>query len=86
MIILDVRSPREFAAGHVPGARNVPFWGVLRRGAGLSPFTGTPIVVYCHLGPRAWIAKGLLRARGFRDVRVLAGHMRRWKQERKPLE
>ena len=47
---------------------------------------GEPITVYCVLGPRAWMVGGVLRLRGRRDVRMLAGHMRRWKKDRKPLE
>lgn len=84
MLILDVRSKREFDRGRVPGARHLPFWR-----AGAAPIDAAPgeaITVYCGHGPRAWIARALLRSRGFRDVRLLAGHMRRWKKDGKPLE
>jgi len=84
MILLDVRSKREFDRGHVPGARHLPFWR-----AGAARIDAAPdeaITVYCGHGPRAWIARALLRSRGFRDVRLLAGHMRRWKKDGKPLE
>lgn len=81
MILMDVRSRREYASGHVPGARHLPFWAVLFRMRELHAQPDTPIVVYCGHGPRAWMAKGLLRLGGFRHVSLLAGHMRRWKKE-----
>lgn len=86
MIYLDVRSRREFDAGHVPGARHIPFWAVAVRAAALRIPRDTPIVVYCGHGPRARIAKAILRMLGFRRVSLLAGHMRRWKREGRPLE
>lgn len=85
-MILDVRSAREFAAGHVPGALHVPYWRLLFGRPRLERAPDEPIVVYCGHGPRAWIAKGALLARGARDVRLLAGHMRAWKRAGKPLE
>lgn len=86
MIILDVRSRQEFDAGHVPGARHVPFWAVPFRAGALGVARETPIVVYCGHGPRAWMAKGLLKLGGFHRVSCMAGHMRRWRREGKPLE
>lgn len=84
-IVVDVRSTREFERGHVPGARHVPFWRLLFRASGIGA-AADPITVYCEHGPRAWIAKALLRARGFTQVRLLPGHMRRWKKAGRPLE
>ena len=83
-IILDVRSRREFDSGHVPGARHLPFWAALTRRVPAAP--DTPITVYCGHGPRAWLAKAALSARGFRRVRLLAGHMRAWRKAGRPLE
>jgi hydroxyacylglutathione hydrolase len=85
-VILDARSAREFAAGHVPGARHLPFWSPLLQTPRLDIRAGEPIVVYCGHGPRAWIAAAALRARGFRNVRLLRGHMRAWMAAGKPVE
>lgn len=79
--ILDVRSAREFAQGHVPGAVNRPFWAVLFGLAQLPFRTDEPVVVYCELGPRAHIAARGLRRRGFRDISLLEGHMAGWRRE-----
>ena len=86
MLVLDVRSHREYREGHVPGAAHLPFWAVLARAGQLRASRDTPITVYCAHGPRAWIAKAALRARGYRRVSLLKGHMRAWKKEGRPLE
>jgi rhodanese-related sulfurtransferase len=79
-VVLDVRSSREFAAGHVPGAVNVPFTRVIA-GAGVIPAGGVqPIVVYCGHGPRAWMAGATLRRRGHGRVVYLRGHMAGWRR------
>ena len=74
--ILDVRTEAEFAAGHVPGAINVPF----QRVGTLSADRRAPLIVYCGHGPRAWIAGRLLRRRGFTAIRYLRGHMAGWRR------
>lgn len=81
-LILDVRSRREFEAGHVPGALHVPFWR-----AGSAPIPAAPddaIVIYCGHGPRAAAARALLRGRGFRRIACLSGHMAGWRRSRLP--
>lgn len=78
--ILDVRSRREFAQGHLPGAVHLPFWTVLWRARRLPIPRAGPVVVYCGHGPRAWLARWQLRLRGFRRVSSLAGHMAGWRR------
>lgn len=78
-VILDVRSRAEFAGGHVPGARHIPFWGISRRIGELSLPTDTELVVYCGHGPRAVIAARTLRRKGFTNIRYLEGHFAGWR-------
>ena len=78
-VVLDVRSAREFAGGHVPGAVNVPFTSVLA-GSDLPMLKSESVVVYCGHGPRAWLAGGALRWRGFARVSYLRGHMAAWRR------
>jgi rhodanese-related sulfurtransferase len=68
--ILDVRSPSEFAAGHVPGATNIPI-EELRGRLGELP-RDRPIAAYCQVGMRGYLATRLLAQRGF-SVRNLSG-------------
>jgi rhodanese-related sulfurtransferase len=65
--VVDVRTPAEFAAGHVPGAVNIPFDEMERRHAEVGPPT-TPVLIYCRTGRRSGIAAQVLRARGFDRV------------------
>lgn len=85
MILLDVRSRREFEEGHVPGARHLPFWKAPLASSVL-PSRAEPVTVYCGHGPRAWMAAAVLKALGYRRVSLLAGHMRQWRRDGKPLE
>jgi len=65
--VVDVRTPAEFAAGHVPGAINVPFDEIARRARELGP-PATPLVVYCRSGRRSAIAVEALRGLGYGKV------------------
>ena len=78
-VILDVRSRGEFARGHVPGARHIPFWRMSRRIGELSIPRDSELVVYCGHGPRAVLAGRALRRRGFTRITYLEGHFTRWR-------
>ena len=78
--ILDVRSRLEFAKGHVPGARHIPFWRVSRQIDELSIPRDAELVVYCGHGPRAVIAERALRRRGFTRITYLEGHFSGWRR------
>ena len=84
--ILDVRSEREFADGHVPGAANVPFWLVSQRIAEIRVDRDAELVVYCGHGPRAMLAARTLRKRGFTGVVFLTGHFSKWRSLGRPEE
>jgi phage shock protein E len=74
-LLLDVRSPEEFAERHPKEAVNVPLPELGRRMSELGAHD-RPIVVYCHTGLRASLAKRKLRDAGFSNVRNLGaiGH------------
>lgn len=80
LTVLDVRSPGEFAEGHVPGAVNVPFTTVLSGSDDVRGLKSQTVVVYCGHGPRAWLARRALRWRGWTDVTFLRGHMAAWRR------
>ncbi len=62
--VVDVRTPEEFASGHVPGAINIPFDELPRRAAEIGP-PATPVVLYCRSGRRSGIAVDALQKAGF---------------------
>lgn len=68
--LLDVRSPEEYASGHVPGAVNVPLGDVL---AEPQRFAGQEWHVICHSGGRSLKAAEAMNAAGARAVPVSGG-------------
>jgi len=82
-LVLDVRSPEEFASGHVPGARNVEYDEVAARLGDLG--AARDVVVYCERGPRAAKAAAVLAEAGF-TVQHLSGDMSGWREQGLPVE
>jgi rhodanese-related sulfurtransferase len=65
-VIVDVRTPSEFEAGHAKGAVNIPFDQIAAR-AGELP-KDRPVVLYCRTGRRSGIAAGELSKLGFKAI------------------
>lgn len=74
--LIDVRTPEEFAAGHVQGAVNIPVDQLDRRLEEVGP-SSTPVVVYCRSGVRSARAARVLRNAGFEAVHDV-GAMSNW--------
>ena len=83
-VILDVRSGWEYRRGHLPGAQRTPLWKALLASTAKSLRDAPEIVAYCEMGPRAWLARQLLARRGV-NVRLLRGHISRWRRHRLPF-
>jgi rhodanese-related sulfurtransferase len=83
-LILDVRTPAEFAGGHVPGAVNLPYDTLGDAIDRLGADPGGPLVVYCESGRRAAKAEATLLAAGFTNVLHLEGDMRDWRERGRP--
>ncbi len=84
--VLDVRTPGEYAAGHVPGAVNIPHDELAQRLAELDLPKSSEIVVHCESGRRASQAEAVLVEAGFTRVRDLSGHMAAWREGGHPME
>lgn len=65
---IDVRSPAEFAGGHLEAAHLIPHEGIEAGVAQLGVSKDTPLYLYCRSGNRAGIAKGQLEQQGFTNV------------------
>ncbi len=74
--LIDVRTPEEFAAGHLPDAKNVPLAELEQRVGELGDKAGT-LVLYCRTGMRSGAAQRVLKRHGFTQVADL-GAMKRW--------
>ena len=75
-LLLDVRTPAEYAGGHLRGAVNIPVQELAARLAEVG-VKDRPIVVYCRSGHRSSNATDMLRGAGFTQVHDL-GAMSRW--------
>jgi rhodanese-related sulfurtransferase len=80
--LIDVRTPEEFAGGHLPGAQNVPL-DAIESGTAVLP--AGPLVVVCASGKRSARAAATL-ARDGRSVTDLAGGTGAWVAAGLPLE
>lgn len=68
VVYVDVRTPQEYAAGHVEGAIHIPHTQMATRWRELEPYSDERIVLYCRTGRRSGIALDVLRDRGFENV------------------
>jgi rhodanese-related sulfurtransferase len=74
--LVDVRTPEEFSAKHLPAAVNLPLQTLAGRLGELEP-KDKPIVLYCRSGHRSGLAADMLRNAGFQAVHDL-GPMSAW--------
>lgn len=85
LVLLDIRTPEEVAAGHLPGSVNIDFYaddfaaqiGALDRDAGY--------VVYCRSGSRSGQAMELFDSLGFSDVTEIDGGIVAWSTAGLPI-
>ena len=70
--LMDVRTPEEFASGHIPGAVNIPV-DDLRSRLGDLP-TDRKIASYCHVGQRGYLATRILLQAGFPAANIGGGY------------
>lgn len=86
-LVLDVREPDEYAAGHLPGAVSVPR-GLLEFKLSATPAM-TPrdlkVVVYCKSGGRAALAAASMKDMGYLQVVSLAGGFDGWQSAGFPV-
>jgi NADPH-dependent 2,4-dienoyl-CoA reductase/sulfur reductase-like enzyme/rhodanese-related sulfurtransferase len=82
-VLLDARSAREYATGHLPGALNIPHTELRDRLAEVP--AGVPVRVYCASGFRSYLALRVLRQRGWTDVSSLSGGLATLRLERPGL-
>ena len=76
--LLDVRTPEEFAAGHIAGAENVDFYAADFADRIDALDQGESYVVYCHTGNRSGKATALMAEKGFTSVTDVHGGIEAW--------
>ena len=82
--VIDVRSPDEWAAGHLRGAIHIPLAALPERLGEID--AGKPVVVHCQGGGRSAIAASYMKSRGLRTVANLRGGFEAWLADDLPVE
>ena len=85
VVVLDIRTPEEYADGHIEGSLNIDFYG-----ADFADRIGAldadhAYLVYCRSGNRSGQAMDLFENLGFTEVHELDGGILAWVQEGLPL-
>jgi rhodanese-related sulfurtransferase len=85
-VVIDVSEPEEFAAGHVVGAKNLPFSQLEEKLPGAVKNKAVPLVLVCPTGARANRALAVAKKLGYEQAQCLAGGLKAWKEANLPLE
>ena len=72
-VVIDVRTSREFAEGHYPGAINIPHHDILTGVKKMELAKSEVLVLYCRIGNRSAKAQGLLINAGFTNTQNAGG-------------
>jgi rhodanese-related sulfurtransferase len=72
-VVLDVRTKMEYNLGHYPEALHIPTGDLQDQVETLIPDKRSRILIYCNTGQRARYATDLLKAKGYKSVKYIAG-------------
>ena len=84
-LILDVRTPGEFKAGRIEGAKLLPVQALAQNLSVLSDYKEEPILIYCATGNRSTVAAKILIDNGFRRIFNLKKGIRGWARQGLPV-
>jgi rhodanese-related sulfurtransferase len=84
--VIDVRPAKDFSAGHIIGARNLPVAEFNDRIAELEKFREQPVLIYCQNGQTSQGRAAALAKAGFQQVHSLKGGLSAWQSDNFPLE
>ena len=73
-LLIDVRTPKEFTAGHMEGAENIPHETIGNKISELTTDKSKDIVLYCQSGRRAGLAMNTLKSLGYEHVINAGGY------------
>lgn len=85
-VVVDVCEASEFAAGHVTGAKNVPFSELEAKLPGVIKNKTLPLILVCANGARSSRAVAIAKKLGYGQAQSLGGGLRAWKEANLPLE
>ena len=85
-VVVDVCEVEEFKAGHVAGARNIPFADLERRLPEVVKNKALPVILMCATGARAKRAVATAQKLGYDKAQALSGGLGAWREANLPLE
>ncbi len=85
-VVVDVSEIEEFAAGHVGGAKNVPFGQLEEKLPAAVKNKALPVILVCSTGARANRAVAVAKKLGYEQAQALGGGLKAWKEANLPLE
>ena len=85
-VVVDVREPEEFAAGHVTGAKNVPLAQLEQKLPVAVKNKSLPLLLVCATGARANRAVATAKKLGYEQAQAVAGGLKSWKDANLPVE
>ncbi|WP_292937293.1 rhodanese-like domain-containing protein [Noviherbaspirillum sp.] len=84
-VIVDVREPAEFGAGHLRDAKNIPLKELSNRIGELDKFKSKSVIVVCQSGTRSAKAVAELKKAGFAEAFSLDGGVAGWQAQGLPI-
>jgi rhodanese-related sulfurtransferase len=85
-VVVDVREPEEYAAGHVTGAKNVPLNQLDEKLGAAVKNKSVPLLLICTTGARAQRAVATAKKLGYEQAQAVAGGLKSWKEANLPIE
>jgi phage shock protein E len=85
LVVLDVRTPDEFASGHLAGAVNLDFYSASFATDLAALNRDVPYLIYCHTGNRSGQTREMMRQLGFERVYDLQGGIAAWQAAGQPI-
>ncbi len=86
LVLLDVRSIKEYQIGHISGAINIPHHLIENRISELGQTKNINVIVYCRSGARAQVAQAVLIENGFTNTEHLIGDFPMWQKNELSIE
>ncbi|HKY01338.1 MAG TPA: rhodanese-like domain-containing protein [Burkholderiales bacterium] len=78
-VVVDVRDPEAYAAGHILNARNIPLKDLQARAEELQKYKKKPVILVCEKGMRSGAGATLLKKLGYEGALSLEGGLAAWR-------
>lgn len=86
-LLVDVRTPQEYASGHIAGAINIDWKNQAEFTSKIKEIAkDKTVLIYCHSGHRSGLAKKFLKEQGYSKIYNLETGIKGWKSENLPVE